>query len=537
MKKRILSITAVCLVLSMLTGCSGVIEYFKKLGQFFGIGTITFSDMQYTRPDMDQFQKVLDNTCAEAATQTNFDKLQNSVLEFYSVYESFYTNYFLATIYYSKDLTNTYWETENNFCSDNSAQVDAGLDRLYRVLAKSPLRDQLEGDDYFGAGFFDNYEGESVYDETFRALLAQETTLVNQYYLISGQSASTAYYSNEYFEIYGTQMAEVFRDLVQVRQEMATHAGYSSYPEFAYDFYHTRDYTVAQAEEYMQQIQQQLVPLYKQLNHNGFWDMQLKTASEDQTYSYVQQMAQNMGGIIADAFQVMTESQLYDISYGANKFNASFVVYLYSYGLPYVFVNPALSEYDKLTFSHEFGHFCNHYASYGSGAGVDVSEVFSQGMEYLSLCYTNDTGNLKKLRMGTCLSTYVEQAAYASFEQQVYNLKGDALTVENIQALYQQVGTDFGLTSWNWDSRDYVCITHFFTSPMYVISYVVSNDAALQLYQMEQTQAGSGLACYTANLASREAYFLEFLESAGLESPFASGRLESVRKTLEEILK
>ena len=116
MKKRILSITAVCLVLSMLTGCSGVIEYFKKLGQFFGIGTITFSDMQYTRPDMDQFQKVLDNTCAEAATQTNFDKLQNSVLEFYGVYESFYTNYFLATIYYSKDLTNTYWETENNFC-------------------------------------------------------------------------------------------------------------------------------------------------------------------------------------------------------------------------------------------------------------------------------------------------------------------------------------------------------------------------------------------------------------------------------------
>ena len=57
MKKRILSITAVCLVLSMLTGCSGVIEYFKKLGQFFGIGTITFSDMQYTRPDMDQFQR------------------------------------------------------------------------------------------------------------------------------------------------------------------------------------------------------------------------------------------------------------------------------------------------------------------------------------------------------------------------------------------------------------------------------------------------------------------------------------------------
>jgi oligoendopeptidase F len=109
--------------------------------------------------------------------------------------------------------------------------------------------------------------------------------------------------------------------------------------------------------------------------------------------------------------------------------------------------------------------------------------------------------------------------------------------VENIQALYKSVGTAYGLDSWDWDSRDYVCVTHYFTSPMYVISYVVSNDAALQLYQMEKAEKGTGLACYTENLMTMESYFLSFLEGAGLESPFAPGRLEEVRKTLEEVLK
>jgi oligoendopeptidase F len=113
----------------------------------------------------------------------------------------------------------------------------------------------------------------------------------------------------------------------------------------------------------------------------------------------------------------------------------------------------------------------------------------------------------------------------------------EAVTEENIQQLYEETGLAYGFDSWAWDSRDYVCINHFFTSPMYIISYVVSNDAALQLYQMEQAEQGSGMKCYTDHLTSREAYFLAFLEKAGLQSPFAPGRLEEVRITLEKVLK
>lgn len=537
MKKQIVSITAVCLVLALLTGCAGIADYFRQLGQLLGGEAVKFTEMEYTRPDMTHFQQVLEQCCEEGRTQTDIQKLEQSILEFYDVYGDFYTNYFLANIYYSKDLTDSYWEAENTFCMENSAEADAGLDQLYRTLAKSPLRETLEGEDYFGPGFFEDYEGESLYDETFHAMLDQETALINQYYAVSGQSGNTAYYSEEYFSIYGTQMAEIFRDLVQLRQEMAAYAGYDNYPDFAYDFHHARDYTVWQASTYLQQIQGQLTPLYIQLNRSGFWNMKVEYSSEQQTLDYVEQMAKNMGGVIQEAYRTMVDRELYDIRYSPQKFNASFSVYLYTYQAPYVFVNPSMTERDKLTLTHEFGHFANYYAGAGSNAGVDVSEVFSQGLEYLSLCYGEDIGNLEKIRMASCLNTYVEQAAYASFEQMVYDLEGEELTVENIQQLYTMVGASFGFTSWNWDPRDYVCITHFFTSPMYIISYVVSNDAALQLYQMEQAETGSGLRCYMEHLNTQEVYLQAFLTSAGLESPFAPGRLDRVKETLETILK
>ena len=199
--------------------------------------------------------------------------------------------------------------------------------------------------------------------------------------------------------------------------------------------------------------------------------------------------------------------------------------------MPYVFVNPTLTAYDKLTFTHEFGHFCSDYASFGSVAGVDVAEVFSQGLEYLSLCYTQNNEDLKKLRMASCLTTYVEQAAYAYFEHQVYDLSSEELTVEHVRALYQSVGSTYGFDSWNWDSRDYVCISHFFTSPMYVMSYVVSNDAAMQLYEMELQQPGAGAERYAEHLTTECEGFLEFLREAELKSPFE--RIEEVKAIME----
>lgn len=525
-KQRFL-ISFILIISVLLTGCSG-------LEGLFGTGLVPYAQMKYTRPDMVRFASVLEESCTAALEEQDIRKLERAILAFYDEYDAFYTNMNLSFISYSRDLTDIYWEAEYSYCASYSATADAGLDQLYRALAKSPLRETLEGEAYFGTDYFTAFEGEGIYDDYLTSLLNQEAQLCNEYQTIYGSSAASEYYSDEYFTQYGSQMAEVFLELVKLRQQIASYVGYESYVQFAYDFYYYRDYSPQQTISYLADIRAELVPLYRTMS--ATWEETPAVCTEEELFSYVEAMAKNMGGTVLKAFSAMSTAKVYDISYGVNKYGTSFEVYLSAYQTPYIFLCPTGTEYDKLAFAHEFGHFCSDYVvPGGSMYGADTAEIISQAMEYLSLHYAPEGEDLLSLKMATCLRTYVEQAALASFEHQVYELTGADLTLEGIQALYEEVCIAYGLDVPGWDSRDYVCIPHFYESPMYIMSYVVSNDVALQIYEMELLEQGSGLACLEKSFLSAQPDFLSFVEAVGLETPFATGRLMRVRQILETI--
>ena len=528
--KWFLRVLALILCASLLAGCAGLTSAWS------GVGMVRYSDMEYTRPDMDKMEAAMQTAIDTANNPESKDALQDTmdaIYGFYDEYDGFYTSYALADIRTCHDLTDIYWEAEYAWCMENSGAVDAMLEELYCALAQCPLREELEGEDYFGADFFDAYEDGGMYDEFFLALLEQEAALLGRYYELSSEALDYTYGSDAYYDNCGEPMAQLLVELIGVRQEMADYWGYESYVQFANDYYYYRDYTQEQTEQYLKDIAQYLVPIYRELE----FSMPEAYYSEKQTLDYVRTAAKNMGGLVQEAFQLMEEAELYDISYGQNKYATSYEIYLPSYYEPFLFMNPELTRYDCLTLSHEFGHFCNDYASYGSYLGVDVLEVFSQGMEYLMLCYGEDTEDLVRVKLADSLCLFVEQAAFASFEQQMYGLRGGELTVENLCSLYEEVALEYGFDSVWYDTREFVTITHFYTNPMYIQSYIFSNDAAMQLYQLEQTEAGAGLKLYEENLASQESWFLAFLESAGLESPFEEGRVAQIAQTFREVLK
>lgn len=492
---------------------------------------IPYAEMEYQRPDIRDVEKALDAAC-EMALGDDVEGTLEAVYAFYDEYDWFYTNYSLADIGYSGDLTDIFWEEEYGYCLENSMAVDAALDELYYALAKSPVRTELEGE-YFGEGFFDGYEGENYWDETYTALMEREAELQSEYYSLSEKGLEYAEYA-DYYDACADDMARLLVELIGVRQELADYWGYDSYPQLAGELYYYRDYTDEQIDGYLEEIRRELVPLYRQAAQSDIWDAAAMPCTETETLQYVKDCARRMGGSVWDSFQLMEDGGLYDIAYGENKYNSSFETYLTWYWEPFIFMNPTLTVYDQLTLAHEFGHFCHDNVCYGSYAGLDVLEFFSQGMEYLSLCYGDDTEELTRVKMADSLSVYVEQAAFACFEQRMYEMEEP--TVEGLYGLYQEVAREFGIDAWEYDKREFIDITHYYTNPAYLISYVISNDAAMQLYQMEQEEIGAGLGLYEENLATQESYFMTFLETAGLESPFAEGRIEEVRRTFEEVL-
>ena len=556
MKKYICLLLVLCLLTGTLSGCdfygtSGLERVIDALlagpptepsqdalanmQQQLRDNETAYADMVYTRPDMQELEDLLKGAC-DAADQGDAEMALLYVYDFYDAYDWFYTNYSLADIRCSADLTDSYWEAEYSFCVENSARVDAALEELYYALAASPACDALE-EEYFGDGWFDDYKGENNWDETFTALLEEEAALQNRYYELSGIAVDYVYGTDAYYEACGNDMVELLVDLIEVRQRIADCWGYPDYPSFATDFYYYRDYTPAQTDAYLADIRKELVPLYEELNNSPLFRVRYDYTTETETYGYVRSMAQRMGGTVKRAFDLMNRAGLYDIGDSPNKYESSFEVYLTMYSEPFIFMNPEGSQYDHLTFAHEFGHFCNDFASGGSYVGIDVLEIFSQAMEYLSLCYADGGQELTKMKMWDSLCLMVEQSAFASFESRMYGLEGEELTAENLRALYDEVAREYGFESVGYDDREFITITHYYTNPMYIISYVVSNDSAMQFYQLEQDAPGAGLEVFQDHLSTESYYFLEFLEEAGLNSPFVPGRVAELRKTLEATLK
>lgn len=529
MKKTIRMIALVLSVL-LLAGCAG-----QPAGD-----AVHYRDMEYVRPDLARMEHLLSLAADAAMAEEYGGQLQDvlsAIYAFYDEYDRFYTNYALADLKTSHDLTDIYWEQEYAWCLEHSSDAEALLEELYRQLARSSCREDLEAEAYFGADFFSYYDGDSTYDEGFLALLEREAELQSEYYDLSARGAEYDPGSEAFYSACGDEMIELLVSLIALRQEIAAYWGYEDYPTFANDFYYYRDYTPRQTRIYLQDIAEHLVPIYRELDWESLWALSDRYSGEDQTLAFVRGAAKNMGGMVWEAFSLMESAGLYDIEYSLSKYDASFEIYLPSYYQPFVFLNPELTRYDCLTLAHEFGHFCNDHACFGSYSGVDVSEVFSQGMEYLSLCYGEDTEDLTGIKLADSLSLFVEQAAFARFELQMYSLEGSDLSAEGLCRLYAGLAEEYGFDSVGYDPREFAVITHLYTNPMYIQSYIFSNDAAMQLYQLEQADAGAGLQLYMDNLTSQEPWFLAFLEGAGLESPFAPGRVETLADTFRQLLK
>ncbi len=531
--KRFCKIISLLLVVALLfTGCSSV-SFRQWIQGLLGLQYVPFSEMEYTRPDMGEFRTQLDECIWGAEEDTKANVLMDKVFDLYDAYYRFYTNYKLANICYYQDLTDSYWAKEYTWCLENVSEVDAGIDRLLYALADSKLKSQLEAEEYFGPGFFDAYAGQSLWDETFTQLMEQEMKLQNEYDVLSAHALDIPFFSDTLYGDIGVQMEQLLIKLVALRQDIAEYAGYDNYLQFAYDFYYDRDYTPDQAMAYMADVKKELVDLYTDMPAE-VWEARYEKWTESQMFSYVESSAKAMGGKIGEAFSLLKDGGYYDITYGPNKYNASFETYLQYYYVPFVFVNPQGNGADPLTFAHEFGHFCNDYASNGTACGIDVAEVFSQSMEYVSLFYGENGRSLEKMKIAASLSTFVEQSAYASFEHQLYLLEEEELTEENVRALYEKTAQAYGFEEWGLDAREYVTLTHLYIAPMYIISYVVSNDVAMQIYQAEQSESGSGRKLLEDNLDTREVTLLSFVKAAGLTDPFEKGRVATLRKTFEE---
>lgn len=507
-------------------------------------GIVTFSELEYTRPDMDALQGLLNDCVQSVENGDNYLRLNRNIDKFYTALDEYSTMMNLSNIRYAQDLTDTYYKAEYDYCVSQTAFAEGLLEELFVSLAQSEYVERLE-EDSFGQGFFDMYmapegsgedwEYESLWDETYTALYEREAELANEYYARQEELSHLTYGSDadyaQALETFGPLLVE----LIQVRQEMAEYLGYNSYEQMAGEWYYNRLYTPEQTEAYIASIREHLVPIYEAANGSTLWEQVYAIESNSEmSEAYVVSVAHAMGGDIQKACTLLMERELYDIAPSPNKAAGAFEIYLTSFQVPFILQNPTGSLEDVMGFTHEFGHFVSDYAANGTYASADVCEVYSQTMEYLSLCYADSLDArtmdlLENYVMVNSLCTYVEQAVLYSFEQQAYRLTGDELTLENLCALYEDIALDFGIDTLQWDRREWTLVPHFYQYPFYVFSYVASNDASMQIYQKELETSGAGLELYSQMIYDwNDIPLADYLSGYDLLDPLSEGRVEEL---------
>ncbi|MBQ8689605.1 MAG: hypothetical protein IJ515_04500 [Clostridia bacterium] len=538
----------------------------------YGRRTVDFEDITYTRPDVDALIAAISAVTDVISENTlPFDGQVAAIEAIEPSYEHYLSMYSYSNIIMSRDSSDEYWCGEYNFISSSAPSVSKAVEDMYVAAAQSPHAESFESE-YFGEGLIEEYADGGDMTERLVELFEEETELENRYSSLSTASVKVTYnlktdtvdnilafyeefygkesqsYSMAYekcMELYALESAkisrELFVELVRLRRLIADELSLTSYSDYAYGaIYH--DYSSADMLAYLKDIAQYVIPVYVQLSnhvfapHNYSYESTVEVSAVD-IVNGLYYTFDSMDSELVEVYSYMLQHVLYDIApYGANRFEGSFCTYIDAYDAPYVFISSTAETDDYCTLAHEFGHFADAYVNYDSSTSLDLSEVSSLGLEYMTTLFLNGELSLEEQKhltysqLDSAFMTFIYQGFYALFEHYAYGLDYDEITEENLIAEMKRAARDMGLNYEIFTTLDYVLIPHIMLYPHYVQSYCTSTAVALELYYVEKLEDGAGIAAYLELIdrSDEQLTFEETVVKAGLTSPFEKNYLRGL---------
>lgn len=521
-------------------------------------GTIPYSEMEYVRPDLGSLFDMIDSVEDKCETGT-YDEVTSILEQIYSAYWHFDTMYSLADLKSCIDTTDEFYYGECQYFSENYPILGQKMDEMLYALAASPLSGQLDSD-YYHPGFLTQYTGDSTYSDKLVSLYQTESDLVYQYQAlisypvitVNGTDVSlydylyeTDYESEDYklalqqyYDKYNNSAGEIYIELIKTRNDIAEYLGYDSYIDYAYANF-SRDYTPEEVKYYIHTVCSEAVPLYNALYESGKMDDYYNWSylSADANFKALKNACNNMGGDVQSIFSYMEKYGLYDITQSDLKLSNSFQTYMEDWSAPFIMLYPNLSTGDYPSFAHEFGHFIDAYINYNYNITTDASEACSMSMEYLAAIYSDSlSGDIFHWKMIDTVEMYAVQGAYNAFEEAVYSIPEAELTISRLNMLASDIFLEYSVTTddfGDYGGKSWIDIPHFFSNPFYIVSYIISNDAAYQICSLELNSPGKGVDTFIA-LADRnwDLTYLENLDSIGLDASLST---DSARRIISDL--
>ena len=556
-----------------------------------------FSEMTYTRPDIDALLAQCKQLAAKAADAPDGDALIQVYYEQSRAFADYTTASQLANIHYTCDTRDAYWKAEQDFFDANGPAVTNASVEISRAFLANPHVDVLTAK--FGTTCVAGMKNAvlSMDDRTVE-LQQQFNALVSRYQQIYGgalveldgkqltipqlgpykedldPAVRRAAYEAEagYFDAHRAELDELYGEIVKNLNAQARVMGYHDYSELSYVRMNRIGYGPEEIRKFRDQVANDVVPQLQKvmalrakrtgIAHPAFTDLPIlfRDGNPKPIPGYkarmdaARTMYHELSPETAEFIDFMQDNELFDVESRPGKMSGGYMTSLPSYKAPFIFANWNDTSGDVDVLTHECGHAFEGYVAERDPAipadlecpGMESAEIHSMAMEFLTapwhhLLFGRDTDKYALLHAKDSFVFLAYGCEVDEFQHIMYqnpDLTPDERNAEwlKLEKKYRP-WIDFDNLPFYGRGAGWQRQLHIYECPFYYIDYCLSTMAALQFFLLSLTDHKDAWARYL-RLVRRAgtASYTELLETAGLKVPFEEGSIKGIAQQMTDWL-
>ncbi len=547
-----------------------------------------FSEMPYTRPDIEALKKQLAEILSALENAASAHDQIAAVERFNELEGHVSTMGTLASIRHSIDTRDAYYDAENDFADERLPLLDEPKQRIYRALLGSKFRPELEN--RFGRLLFTDLE---IAERSFRPemveLMQRENRLTSDYQKLCAsalvdfdgkklplpmlgpyqQSTDRAVRraafetAGRWFDSHSEELDAIYDELVKNRTAQGKMLGYDNFIPLGYDRLGRNCYGPDQTAALRGQVAHYTVPLVARIKKEQekrlgveklmLWDEPLLFADGNPVPQGTAQDILDAGWEMYHALSPETgafidmlyNGELLDVLSKEGKAPGGYCTELYDHKAPFIFSNFNGTSGDVDVLTHEAGHAFESWRAMKKGyllrqlwPTLEACEVHSMSMEFLTAPFHRlfFGAATKKYELAHCEEalTFLPYGCLVDeFQHVMYRSPG--LTPRQRNGVWLELEKkyrpwiDYGDLPFYSRGAVWQRQAHIYTNPFYYIDYCMAQAVAFQFWMASMTDRRGAWERYLA-LVDRggTATFEELVRGAGLKVPYEPGCMKEV---------
>ena len=553
-----------------------------------------FSEMPYTRPDLEEIKKSANETLEKIRSAATAEEQIAAYLAYEAENKEISTNFSVAYVRHSIDTRDEFYKKENDYLDEISPALQEISQKIELALLESPFRPQLE--ERLGKLLFQNLEiSIRCMKPEIMELMQEENKLTSEYQRLYASAAvewegemiplpklgpflqspdrtvrkAACETKARWFDEHQKELDELYDKLVKNRTAQGKAMGYENYVPLGYDRLGRNCWGPKECAAFRAQIASDMVPVVARVKKDqakriGVEEMKLyddalmfpdgnadPQGTPDDILAAGRKMYHELSEETKEFIDFLYDGELLDVLSKEGKAPGGYCTDFPAYQAPFIFSNFNGTSGDVDVLTHEAGHAFAFYRAARKGylsalmsPTMEGCETHSMSMEFLTapwheLFFGPVT---RKYEIGHCESSLIfipYGCMVDEFQHRMY--ENPELTPAQRNEVWLELEKkyrpwiDFDNLPFYSRGAGWQQQLHIYMYPFYYIDYCMAQTMAFQFWLASLENREEAWKKYLAFVdQGGTRTFEELVEGAEMKLPYAPGCIKEIGEKISK---